>query len=455
MDEAEPASRALTRFFTSSRAALWLGFGSLLMLMILIATSSNHALANIEASNVAIRQDFLQRDDLLDRLRSDLYRSSVDVRDYLLNTDPQLAERRRAEVLKTETEMTEALLLYRRNLPPGETAVVDELERDLLAYFRSVEPVLHWDAATRRRRGSDFIGGQMLPRHEQLIGLAERMSAMDARQLGIGENSVARVFAAFRKEVILTAAMTILFGAALAFFSIGRVQALERESETRYRQVVQTREELHRLSARIVDAQEEERRNLSRELHDEVGASMSALLIELGNLDSALPAGDPALHERLQAVRRLAENNVGVLRNLALLLRPSMLDDLGLIPALKWQAREMARRTGMKIRVDADDVPDHLPDDSRTSIYRIVQEALNNAARHAKASQVRVTVRREAGQIRVVVQDDGSGFDPRHDKGMGILGMEERVRHLGGLFKIDSAPGRGTAVSLQLFDKRV
>ncbi|HEV2448541.1 MAG TPA: sensor histidine kinase, partial [Candidatus Sulfopaludibacter sp.] len=196
-------------------------------------------------------------------------------------------------------------------------------------------------------------------------------------------------------------------------------------------------------------AQEEERRNLSRELHDEIGQSMSALLVELGTLDSMLPP-DAALHEQLQRVKRLAETNVGVVRNMALLLRPSMLDDLGLVPALKWQAREVARRTGMKVRVDAEDVSDALPDDYRTCIFRVVQEALHNATRHSKATQARVNVRQEQQQIEVIIQDNGHGFQPRLEKGMGILGMEERVRHLGGSFHIDSAPGRGATISILL-----
>jgi len=139
-----------------------------------------------------------------------------------------------------------------------------------------------------------------------------------------------------------------------------------------------------------------------------------------------------------------------VVRNMALLLRPSMLDDLGLVPALNWQAREVARRTGTKVRVDAEDVADDLPDEYRTCIYRVVQEALHNATRHAKAATVKVTVRREQAAVRVVIQDDGVGFDPRHGKGVGILGMEERVRHLAGVFKVESAPGRGTTVSIFL-----
>jgi signal transduction histidine kinase len=126
-----------------------------------------------------------------------------------------------------------------------------------------------------------------------------------------------------------------------------------------------------------------------------------------------------------------------------------MLDDLGLAPALEWQGREMARRTGIKVKVDAEDVAEEMPDEYRTCVYRVVQEALHNSARHSKATHVRVTVRRDETQVRVTVSDDGVGFRAR-EKGMGILGMEERVHHLGGTFHIESEPGRGTQVSIVL-----
>jgi signal transduction histidine kinase len=434
----------------SSRSVLWVGFGSLIALMVLIAYSAGHALQRIEATNSQIRQGYLQRDDLLNRLRAALYRSGIDLRDYLLHPDPQPAERRRAEIFSTHQEMNNALKQYRRGLPPEETGAVDELQRDVDDYFDMVSPVLTWDAERRREEGGDFLRSQVFPRNQQMLRLSERMRQMDIRQLGAGINKVATVFADFREEIVLIASLTILFGLGLAVVAIGRVQSLERESEDRYRQVEQAHKELHRLSARLVSAQEEERRNLSRELHDEVGQSMSALLVELGNLDSMLPAGETKLHEQLLRVKRLTETNVGMVRNMALLLRPSMLDDLGLVPALKWQAREVARRTNMKVRVDAEDVPDELPDEYRTCIYRVVQEALHNATRHSQAGQARVTVRQENDQIRVTIADDGHGFQPRLEKGMGILGMEERVRHLGGMFRIESEPGHGAVVTISL-----
>jgi len=148
-------------------------------------------------------------------------------------------------------------------------------------------------------------------------------------------------------------------------------------------------------------------------------------------------------------MRRSAETCVAMVRNMALLLRPSMLDDLGLIPALKWHAREITRRTGLPVKMIADEIGDDLADSYRTCMYRFVQEALNNCARHAQATEARVVVRQDADGLSVSVQDDGIGFDPRKEKGMGLLGMEERVERLGGLFRIESQPGQGTLVSIR------
>jgi signal transduction histidine kinase len=154
--------------------------------------------------------------------------------------------------------------------------------------------------------------------------------------------------------------------------------------------------------------------------------------------------------EHLVAVRSLAEKTVNEVRDLALLLRPSMLDDFGLVPALNWHAREMTKRTGLNVVLSADEAADDLPDEHQTCIYRLVQEAVNNAARHANAHTVEVDVRRDPDRVRFSVRDDGSGFDPRTIRGLGILGMEERVRRLGGRFAIESQPGRGTSIAAEL-----
>jgi len=131
-----------------------------------------------------------------------------------------------------------------------------------------------------------------------------------------------------------------------------------------------------------------------------------------------------------------------------------MLDDLGLVPALEWQAREISRRSDMEVEVlsevQSENVSESFGDETKVTIYRLVQEALNNAATHASAKNAKVTIAQTSDKITVQVTDDGHGFDPARQRGMGILGMEERVRRLGGVFTIDSAPGKATAVKAEL-----
>jgi signal transduction histidine kinase len=127
-----------------------------------------------------------------------------------------------------------------------------------------------------------------------------------------------------------------------------------------------------------------------------------------------------------------------------------MLDDLGLIPALEWQARELSRRSGIKVSVSQENVTDSLPDEMRTCIYRVVQEALANILRHSGAKSAVVSVREKDGTLSLKVEDDGSGFDSERTRGLGRLGMEERVRQLGGQFEIRSKPGAGTTLLVTL-----
>ncbi len=127
-----------------------------------------------------------------------------------------------------------------------------------------------------------------------------------------------------------------------------------------------------------------------------------------------------------------------------------MLDDLGLVAALEWQGREVSRRSEMEVAVESENVSEDLPDEYKICVYRLVQEALNNAVRHAHARNAKVRVVQNQHRIAVEIGDDGRGFQPGRARGLGILGMEERVKRLGGTLTVDSAPGRGAAIKAEL-----
>jgi signal transduction histidine kinase len=200
-----------------------------------------------------------------------------------------------------------------------------------------------------------------------------------------------------------------------------------------------------------VQAQEDERRSISRELHDEVGQALTGVLVEMANLSTQIRARNlTTAAVKADEVKKLIENAISVVRNMALLLRPSMLDDLGLIPALQWQAREVSKRSGMRVRVVADGVSEELPDEHKTAVYRIVQEALNNGVKHAQARKMEVTVQQVDQQLSLSINDDGKGFNPHVERGMGLAGIEERVNQLGGSFGIESNASEGTLLLIKL-----
>jgi signal transduction histidine kinase len=177
---------------------------------------------------------------------------------------------------------------------------------------------------------------------------------------------------------------------------------------------------------------------------------LNAVLLDAANLARRIPLDDEISQGYLNNIRSYADSSVNSIRDISLLLRPSMLDDLGLIPALEWQARETSRRTGVDVRVSAENVDDTLTDAIRTCIYRVVQEALQNVSRHSGASHATIGVRQSDGVLSLKIEDDGSGFDPLRTRGMGLLGMDERVRQMAGRLEVQSNPGHGTTVLVSL-----
>jgi signal transduction histidine kinase len=268
--------------------------------------------------------------------------------------------------------------------------------------------------------------------------------------LTASDAKLSATFDALRQRLMWMLGLTLGAGLLLAAFTIRRTLRLEIELQRRYEEGVRAQHELKELSARLLSAQEEERRTISRELHDEVGQSLSALLMEAGNAAATVPAGSLEVRRHVDSIKKLAEASVNVIRNMTLLLRPSMLDDLGLVPALEWQAREVSKRTGLRVHLAAEESADQLSDELKTCIYRVVQEALHNCVRHSQARTVKVVVRQEPSKIVLSVEDDGHGFDARRVRGLGLVGMEERVHHLGGAFEVESRPGAGTRVAVEL-----
>jgi signal transduction histidine kinase len=419
----------------SSGRWLLAGFGGLLGLMSMAGVDALVVLRQVKISNAGMRRVFLTRGRSLDQIRSGIYVSGTVARDYLLAADPSAAEEQRTKLRSIQHETETALADYARSLNVEEAATFRSLLAEIHAYWKVLDLMLEPDRQDRRQRGATYFYHQLVLRRTAMLDLAEGIARRNEQEITAGDERLGAMFDAFRFRLIVILALTLAGGFALASIAAARL--------------LRSQKDLENLSARLVSAQEEERRSISRELHDEVGQSLTALAMEAGAAAS-LASATPELRQRLQSIQRLAETSMNTVRNLALLLRPSMLDDLGLVPALQWQAREVSKRTGMRVRVLAEDLADNIPDEHNTCIYRVVQEALNNSVRHAHARSVLIQVSGGAAGIQLAIEDDGDGFDARQMRGLGLAGMAERVRNAGGQFKIDSTLGRGTTLSVRL-----
>ena len=423
---------------------LMAGFGGLLLLMAFAGLDGMEALRDIQRSNDTMREDFLRRTRLLERIRADVFVSGTYVRDYLLEPETGKAEGHRSSLLETRQDMDAALAEYRARLSGREAHPFQVLTDELADYWKLLEPVFQWRGEQRRDAGYIFLRDEVFPRRQAMLSIADQIGAINESQLNAGKASVQEAFSQYSRRLIITLILTIGLGLVLAAFSSRTILGLERNTAAHFAEVKQ-------LSGRLVEAQENERRSISRELHDEVGQALTGVLVEMANLSTLIRTGDKdAVAAKAAEIKKEVEASISVVRNMALLLRPSMLDDLGLVPALQWQAREVSKRSGIWVKVAAEEIPEDLPEEHKTCIYRIVQEALHNCVQHAVAHNVKVSVQQGFRRLIMHIEDDGKGFDAQQEKGMGLVGMQERVRHLGGTFAVDSGPGKGTAIHVEL-----
>ncbi len=226
-----------------------------------------------------------------------------------------------------------------------------------------------------------------------------------------------------------------------------RAEQALRASESRYRTLS---EELRRLARHAETVREAERARIARELHDELGQSLTALALDLHWLRDRTTA---ELRERADSLSVLVGDTIQRLRRICTDLRPAVLDDLGLPAAIEWQAREFQARTGVRVHVALTDVAPRLLPEQATAVFRILQESLTNVARHARATQVRVALRVRAGALTLHVRDNGIGIAPERaaaSGSLGLLGMRERALHWQGTLDVAGKPGRGTTVTLRM-----
>jgi len=446
----KPAS-ALTGL--TVRAALLLMFGLTLGIWVFAGYYYARRVADLETRTESVSNRYLEAQDLLSAARNQVIRASVLIRDALLDTQLPPARDYPGELVASYQTAEQALEQYVPVLnTESERARVRSLRQEIGKLRSEMLSVLSDDARRGPSDAGRLLTDRIMPRREAVIRIAEELQSLNRDAFVQHQAEIDDIHRVTQRHVwrILGVALgsSLIIGLVAIIYS-GRLQARIRRQTARDED---TRRDLRRLSARLVTVQEEERRTIARELHDEVGQVLTAIKVELAV--AARTAGPD--NRALASARAITDRAMHTVRDLSHLLHPPLLDDLGLPETLEWYFRGFRKRHGILVDFVHDPAIGELPRETSLAGYRIVQEALHNVVKHAHATRCRVALTPAPGAIRLVIQDDGVGFDvarlsrPEGARGLGLIGIRERAAQLRGTVQIDSEPGAGTRLVIEL-----
>jgi signal transduction histidine kinase len=301
----------------------------------------------------------------------------------------------------------------------------------------------------------DLLRRRIMPKREGMIRMSEEIQSLNRSAFVQQQLDIASLYRATQRRVWQTVGLALAASVAIALLATLYASRLERRLQAQRLRDVETTRDLQRLSSQLLTAQEEERRSIARELHDEVGQVLTAIKVELAVAQRSMEAAGVDIVP-LQGARTITEGALHTVRDLSRLLHPAMLDDLGLPATIDWYLKGFGRRHGVRIELLQDRMDQRLPPETEAGIYRIVQEALTNVAKHAQASTCRVFLQRLPHTLLVTIEDDGIGFSPEERgepgalRGIGLVGIRERVIQLRGELRLESAPGHGTRLTVEV-----
>jgi signal transduction histidine kinase len=419
-----------------------LGLGSLVVLIALSMLASSRKAQDIYAQLDQLNTHHRNVEAKLRALRSDVHLSSIFVRDYLLDVERERAPEYRDQL--AQFRRTNVATLTELRPLVGRDERISSLQLKLDEYWETFDPLFDWTPSEKILLSAGFLRREVVPRREAVLTIAQEIEELNNTNLAAQRAEVAQRHAALANDLDRLRWQTVLLGLAVALVVVFRLRFLEQRSDEAERQ-------MRELSQQLVNTQEEERKNLSRELHDHVAQVLTGLRMELGRLERMTAPFSAQVGAAVAECKGLVDDMFRTVRNLALGLRPSMLDDFGLQAALEWLIRDFTGRYPIKVDLQMEADFGALPDKHRTCVYRVVQEALTNCVRHAHPETIHISVTARAGQLHLDVTDDGVGLDPaRRRNGLGLRGIEERVKELEGSVTISRQPPRGTTLAIQL-----
>lgn len=435
------------------RLTLFVGFALIFLLWLATGYDVIRYIGTVQSRTVRINDWYLRTEELLDDVRTGVLLASVSVRDGVLDTEAKNDDYYRGEVAHARAKVSASLNRYESWVHSAEErADFAELRRNVEEMWAATGPILVLDEQGRAKEAIDALRSQLGPRHDAINRISAQIERLNQGAAADQRNQVVAAYRAMERRMWAVGSLALALSGLVGFIITRGADRMERQVRSETARNVENVKALQRLSDRLVRAEEEERRTISRELHDEVGQSLTAIKMELARLGTG---GDEGTARTVSTLRDMTEKTLNDVRQLSRLLHPMVLEDFGLPTAVEWYLKEFGERSGLAVDFMHVGLDDRLAPAIETCIYRIVQEASRNVVRHAEARTCRVTLQRVAALVTLIVEDDGRGFEdmakpPAPPRGLGLVGIRERVTGFGGSLSIDSRPGRGTRLIIDL-----
>jgi signal transduction histidine kinase len=438
------------------KAALLLGFGLTFGLWLFAGYQFTRRMAEVEQEAAALNARYTHAQDLLSTVRAQVLLASVYVRDALLDPNPASAADDRRRLDDTYSAVDRALQQY---VPvfdsPGERDHLERLRQEIDDFRATMLEVLPNEGYGGPAEARLVLQRRIVPRREVVIRVSEEVQALNRAAFVQQQSAIAEIHRTSQRRIWQELGLALAASLGIALLATVYASRLENQLQDQRARDAQNTHDLQRLSAKLITAQEEERRSIARELHDEVGQVLTAIKVELVVAKHAIESAG-ASAQALEDVRSLTDGALHTVRDLSHFLHPAILDDLGLPAAIDWCLRAFGKRHGILVDLLHEGMSERLAPEIEAAAFRIVQEALTNIARHAEARACRVYLQRLTNTVLITIEDDGAGFDVAATRradvrsGLGLLGIRERVSQLRGTLRLESAAGKGTRLTVEL-----
>lgn len=433
--------------------AIYVGFGLVFAFWLVSGFDLVRRLATLEERTAATIARSSQAEERLSTVRVRVLLGSVYVRDALFDVSDDAGGYYREQLQQTRDAIDKALSEYIPVLDSSaERQQFGQLRIEVDDFWGTVLPVLNWDSTRRVTEARALLRRVVIPKRDVIIRISGRIQELNRAALRQQQAETSGIYQMMRRRMWETSGLALMASLVVAVAVTRHAGRLEAEIRRQSARDLQNTRDLQRLSAKLVHAQEEERRTIARELHDEIGQALTAIKVELAVAERS-PAATGRADEAFREARAITDRALQQVRDLSQLLHPAVLDDLGLPAALEWHLRRFSARTGIRAEFLQERMAARLAAEIETCVYRIAQEALTNVAKHSSAKACRVYLQRLAKTVLLTIEDDGRGMDSTdraHGRGLGLLGIEERVLGFRGTFRLESEAGKGTRLTIEL-----